>query len=163
MIGVGGSEPDADGLLGPPDDDGARSDDMGVPGASSWGVAGTNFMSSLSRLRALAVAFKFDEASAHSSTMAGCFRRCAAPAAIAAMSSATRTVRGLRAPSSSSFFVLRLRAIVFFASYGAAWRSAATAWPSMGSKRYYTYTPVTPPYRVRYHGTCCAFEMRYHP
>ena len=42
MIGVGGSEPDADGLLGPPDDDGARSDDTGVPGASSCGVAGTN-------------------------------------------------------------------------------------------------------------------------
>ena len=42
MIGVGGKEPDADGLLGPPDDDGARSEETGVPGASSWGVAGTN-------------------------------------------------------------------------------------------------------------------------
>ena len=42
MIGVGGKEPDADGLLGPPDDDGARSDDTGVPGASSCGVAGTS-------------------------------------------------------------------------------------------------------------------------
>ena len=42
MIGVGGNEPEADGLRGPPDDDGARSDDTGVPGASSCGVAGTN-------------------------------------------------------------------------------------------------------------------------
>ena len=42
MIGVGGNEPDADGLLGPPDDDGALSEETGVPGASSWGVAGTN-------------------------------------------------------------------------------------------------------------------------
>ena len=42
MIGVGGKEPDADGLLGPPDDDGARNDDTGVPGASSCGVAGTS-------------------------------------------------------------------------------------------------------------------------
>ena len=42
MIGVGGNEPDADGLLGPPDDDGARSEETGVPGASSCGVAGTN-------------------------------------------------------------------------------------------------------------------------
>ena len=42
MIGVGGSEPDADGLRGPPDDDGARSELTGVPGASSCGVAGTN-------------------------------------------------------------------------------------------------------------------------
>ena len=54
----------------------------------SCGFDGTNFMSSLSRLRARAVAFKFAEASAHSSTMAGCFRRWAAPAAIAAMSRA---------------------------------------------------------------------------
>ena len=51
MIGVGGKEPEADGLLGPPDDDGARSDDTGVPGLRHgrrrhgqpglWGVAGT--------------------------------------------------------------------------------------------------------------------------
>ena len=42
MIGVGGKLPDADGLRGPPDDDGALNELTGVPGASSWGVAGTN-------------------------------------------------------------------------------------------------------------------------
>ena len=42
MIGVGGKEPEADGLLGPPDDDGALSEETGVPGASSCGAAGTS-------------------------------------------------------------------------------------------------------------------------
>ena len=68
------------------------------------------------------------------------------------MSSATRTVRGLRAPSSSSFFVLRLRAIVFF--FGAALRVRGDAvlfdglpyqgtLPYMGGSLGYKYSAIS--------------------